>query len=620
MGRRTVALRPSRRAAGARSVKSDEGGVAGAPVLQHRLSGGRARGERARRQQDGVWRSQGLLGWRGRSKRGWGRAVGGGVASPHSPQDQAGDAQGDLAHAADQRQGQGLRRRNHRTGCRSAHIRPPARRAHRGRRSPERGRLGRGSPPPTPRASWGGGPAPIGRRRSPARRAAMTPSAPRRTAAKAPWNRHRGAASAGPKPLKAPPGRRPARPPAEPHQQRSDRRSNQPEPLGREEPARHKHRRYCTADRKAVGGVGARTGKKRNATPSRVKAAWLAISRVRSAVQLAAEASPGERRPGPEACARTTSPPTWATGRRAFTASRTKRRRSSRAKAWPGPEDQRPPSRARRLRSVAGAGRSTSPLGPIRPRRRSWRSGLRCWRRSGPAHDRQPQPLPSGRYGRPSWDGNGQCAGRVETGAPSAMRKALNRRATSAGLTVGPAELVHGARRDPHVDQSGARKHPAQACQRSVKTASSVVACRGRIGVSCRRAPRRRSPLWPILSPDLRWSRGRHYPAGYGAGSPAHRAPMRGESAELHQRRTVTVEHHHLTGCVQRDAKRHAASPAHGAHLVDVLGPIGEGEQLAPALACGGDHRRQVVRALQEALQHRCACRADAVLGGSRRG
>src|SRR5690242_19733758 len=77
------------------------------------------------------------------------------------------------------------------------------------------------------------------------------------------------------------------------------------------------------------------------------------------------------------------------------------------------------------------------------------------------------------------------------------------------------------------------------------------------------------------------------------------------KATELHQRRTVAVEDDDGPRDVERDAEPHAGGTTHGAHLVEMLGPVGQGEELPPALAGGGDHRCCRVHQGQEALEYR---------------
>ena len=88
----------------------------------------------------------------------------------------------------------------------------------------------------------------------------------------------------------------------------------------------------------------------------------------------------------------------------------------------------------------------------------------------------------------------------------------------------------------------------------------------------------------------------------------------RRERAHLHQRRTVPVEHDDLALGVERDAESHAAGAAHGAHLIEVLLAIVEGEQLAPAVAGGGDHRGAIRDGGEEPLEQLGTCRPFAAL------
>jgi hypothetical protein len=73
--------------------------------------------------------------------------------------------------------------------------------------------------------------------------------------------------------------------------------------------------------------------------------------------------------------------------------------------------------------------------------------------------------------------------------------------------------------------------------------------------------------------------------------------------AQLHEGGTVAVEHDDRPVGVQSDAQGHGAGSAHRSDLIEMLGPVGQGEQLAPAEARGRDHRSLVGDSGQNAFQ-----------------
>src|SRR5258708_6886340 len=67
----------------------------------------------------------------------------------------------------------------------------------------------------------------------------------------------------------------------------------------------------------------------------------------------------------------------------------------------------------------------------------------------------------------------------------------------------------------------------------------------------------------------------------------------RRQRAELHQSGAVAVDDDDLALRVEGDAEPHAARAPHRADLVEMLLAVGQGEELAPGLAGGGDDRRR---------------------------
>ena len=75
------------------------------------------------------------------------------------------------------------------------------------------------------------------------------------------------------------------------------------------------------------------------------------------------------------------------------------------------------------------------------------------------------------------------------------------------------------------------------------------------------------------------------------------------ERAQLHQRGAVAIENDHRPRHVQGHAEPHGAGTAHGADLIEMLGPVAEGKQLAAAFPRRCDHRRLVGGELENFLQ-----------------